>query len=334
MLQFRQQHDEKSLSHYPFYVMALCRYYIRLKEPVKLLHAVDQSLHLINFIDLQKSFATFWGFRDSMEDVAGMRNGAIICYREARRHLLEVFTQGTEAAGITVPDPIMWIERNRLVAYLDFTDILICPEDRQDNFNVIRANREFKEICHILAGGSFEAFYDLLDDKFERALEEFRTLIPTSRDGFESLVKTISFCDRRQMKKRNVFRIKQKLRSLFFGKNRNPIISAISVPNLDHYLLCRDLMQKALCMFGRYIPIDFTKMIIHHYSEPDYWENDHLFLEKMDFLKLGFAYYQSAMGMREDNSLTRILYHHALSNFSHAGVNFKDDVLCEFLWEN
>lgn len=334
MFQFHQQHDEKYQSRYPFYVIALCRYYIRLKEPVKLLYAVNQALQLINFLDLQKNFATFCGLPESAEDVAGIRNSAILCYREAKRHLLEILTQDTDAVGTPLPDPIMWIERNRLVAYLDFIDKLISPVDRQDNAGVIRANRAFKEIYHILSGGSFEAFDELLDDQFESALEEFKTLIPVGRDEFEFLVKTISFCDRRQLKKRNIFRITQELRSLFFGKNRNPSVSALSFPKLDHYLLNRDLMQRALCLFGRYIPMDFTKMIIHHYSEPDYWENHHLFLGKMDFLKLGFAYYQSAMGMREDNSITRILYHHALSNFSHAGVKFKDDVLCEILWEN
>ena len=62
MLQLRQWQDEKSNSDYLPYVIALCRHYIRLKEPVKLLYAVDQTLHLINFVDLQINFSKFWDY--------------------------------------------------------------------------------------------------------------------------------------------------------------------------------------------------------------------------------------------------------------------------------
>jgi len=327
-----QKNESVSLYRYAGYVIWLCRHYIKIKVPEKLFYAVDQALQLIRFLDLKQDLYSLGRSPKKFSRNSAFRQQAIQVYRDARDILREMLAEEN-----SVSDPIMHLERDRITAYMNFLDIILLramPAFAQNDQNIFWANRAFKDVYHIISGGSFELFFDRLNDSYHQAAEELREIGGIRKEQFEYLVKKISFCDRRELQSRNIFRISQVNRHLFFGKYRRPALSKLLTPKLDHYLLCRDLMQKTLGVFGSYIPIHFCKAIIHHYNEPDYWENIHMSLEKEDHLRLGIAYYQSAMDMNQDNSMTRILYHHTLTCFNNAGVDFNDDGLCEIIWEN
>jgi len=86
-------------------------------------------------------------------------------------------------------------------------------------------------------------------------------------------------------------------------------------PDVDRYLFFRDLRINLARKWARTIPLSMNHFLIKFYNEPHYWDEKHMFLADMDYMRQGFAYFQYAMEFGKMSKYTSIIYRKAMNCF-------------------
>ncbi len=249
-------------------------------------------------------------------------------------------------------DPLISDYRNQTRAYLKFkkaVNTLRSPKEKQNQLHDIAS--KFHESYSLLESDNLSFFYDeavqelqlnlgkgfeQLPSEWSRAVTfcdrtvlENEGLFRTNQEKRHLLFSKMfnQFQERKidnpddnfNGQKNSFFISLKKIFTELFLPHKNfeeiNINALYMTQKLDRYLYSRDLRMNLARKWARFIPLEMSHYLIKFYNDPHYWDDNHLFLADVDYLRLGFSYYQYSMELGKDSESFPMIYKKALSCF-------------------
>ncbi|MFH2044802.1 MAG: hypothetical protein ABIK92_06625 [Pseudomonadota bacterium] len=327
-----------------------CEYLRETKEASKLLCAIEEFDTLIDYLDSYQELNKIASAKDPdlLMELRHERDNIFKKYNG----LIKLFESLTNNKII---DPIINTHTHIIDKYLKFKST-INERRLSPDFEINEEISALLETClQILSKESLSKLFESASESIEATHKESLHQLPYRWHRF------ITFHDRSILEQYGIFRVNQlerhilfadmakrettqddknidsinkgfwnKLRAYLFSyKNNNSKVALDSIyetKELDEYLFVRDMRSKLLQKFGRSIPLNMNNFIIRFYNESHFWDWDHFNLENIDYLRLGFAYFQYAMELGHYSEYVGIIYRNALKCFNNYNLILPPDL--------
>jgi len=293
-----------------------------IKIPGKAWIAIEQADNAIDFLNIFIDFKQYIQLPQyDVNWIEEKKSDVQACFFKTVRQLKDILKTKKSV------DPAILKYSNLLSPYIDFKSE-INTADFHNRTNAV------DKLLPAFRNNYVRYNISLLDTLLNEAKKEMASTFSVSFEDLQRDLFHLTFDDRAALEKKGIFRTRQKFRHRIFSSRRRTYQeyqSAYQTPKLDEYLLLRDIRAGLLRKWGRFMPVTYNHLLIKFYRNPDYWNNHHMFLKRIDYLRLGFAYFQYTMEMADDSEFSRMSYRNALDCFSKSNFSLLPE-LRKILW--
>ena len=328
-----------------------CDYLFKTRELSKTLYSIEELDSLIDYLDIYLDMGMH------LQDNSNVLLKELNKERETVYDLLNKYTYNFyNMLDIKKSDPLMHKYRDNLTKYLDIK--LIINNRRSDDLVQLETASElFHSHYYLFKKDNLNA---LLEKAITTLKKSHGNLLKQLPDNWYFLT---SFHDRFILEKVGIFRIKQEGRHHLFRNmtkksdekppekvpvnkagflkklkdhliptedninNLKTVHNIYKTEELDEFLIVRDLHVNLLRKYGRSIPLRMNHLIIKFYNEPCFWDEEHIFLNDLDNLRLGFAYYQYSMELEKGSEYAGLIFRKAVRTFKKCRVVIPGELL-------